>query len=402
MTFRLLIAAALAAGTALAIAQTPQPQPQPRPAAPTPPLTAPSVPGAAHILMDFETGQVLAGDNIHEGLQPASITKVMTAYVVSAEIAAGRISLDDEVFISENAWRQGGAATDGSFSALAVNSRVALRDVLKGMMVQSGNDASIALAEHVAGTEEAFVDLMNRTAAGLGMRNSHFRNSHGLTAEGQMMSVYDIALLASAMIRDFPEQYAYYSVREFTFNEIRQYNRNGLLWRDESVDGLKTGYTAAAGFCLVTSAERSGQRLIAAVLGIQASRNEGFRLREEANQTLLNWGFRNFETHEVYPAGSAVATHKVYKGAEPEIGLGLAQPLRVTVPRGRYEELRAEMDVPAQLVAPIDAGQAIGSLRLSLDGETVVERDLVALGEVPQGGFFRRLADDFWLWWDRD
>jgi len=409
LSSRLFAAAMLTGLMATAAAQTPAPQPvpapqpaAPQPATPAPAATPPSVAGKAHILMDHASGQVLAGDNIHEGLQPASITKVMTAYVVASELASGRITLDDEVFISETAWRQGGAGTDGSFSALAVNSRVRLEDVLYGLMVQSGNDASIALAEHIAGSEEAFVDLMNRTAAELGMRNTHFRNSHGLTAEGQMMSAWDIATLARAMVTHFPEQYAIYSTKEYTYNEIKQYNRNGLLWRDESVDGIKTGYTAAAGYCLAASAKRGDQRLISVVLGIEASRNEGFRLREEGNQTLLNWGFRSFETHALYEANTAVAEHRVFKGDAAEVELGVAQPLLVTVPRGRYDDVRAEMDVPSQLVAPIAQGQAIGTLRLSLDGETLAERDLVALADVAQGGFFKRLTDDFWMWWDSD
>ena len=400
-----LIAAVFLTGlVANAHAQTPAPQPAPQPqaAVPTPAATPPSVPGKAHILMDHATGQVLAGDNIHEGLQPASITKVMTAYVVATELAAGRVSLDDEVFISENAWRQGGAGTDGSFSALAVNSEVRLEDVLNGLMVQSGNDAAIALAEHIAGSEEAFVDLMNATATALGMRNSHFRNAHGLTAEGQTMSAWDIATLSRAMITSFPDQYALYSTKEYTFNEIRQYNRNGLLWRDDSVDGIKTGYTAAAGYCLAASAKRGDQRLISVVLGIEAGRNEGYRLREEGNQSLLNWGFRSFESHEVYEANTSVAEHKVFRGEAGEVQLGLAEALLVTVPRGRYDDMQAEMDVPSQLVAPIAQGQAIGTLRLSLDGETLAERDLVALDEVPQGGFFKRLTDDLWMWWDSD
>jgi D-alanyl-D-alanine carboxypeptidase (penicillin-binding protein 5/6) len=394
---------ALLAGAALA--QTPTPAPAPaQPAAPASIPEAPVPQGAkAWILMDYATGQVLAGGNIDEPLEPASITKVMTSYVVAAEMAAGRISADDMVNISENAWRQGGAGTDGSFSALAVGSQVRLDDVLHGLVIQSGNDAAIALAEHVAGSEAAFVDLMNRHAAELGMTGSHFENSHGLSAPGHVMTARDIAILSRALISRYPEHYALYKIKDFTFNGIQQWNRNGLLWKDASVDGLKTGHTSAAGYCLAASAERNGQRLISVVLGVHTdNRREGFRLREEGNLALLNWGFRFYETHTVYETGVKVADHKIWRGEADQVGLGVAEPLRVTVPRGRYGELKPSMDVPRQLVAPIAKGQAIGVLRLSLDGEVLVERPLVALEDVPEGGFFKRMSDDFWLWWESE
>lgn len=395
--------------------QAPAPQPviAPRPeatpaagpqaSAPRLPMApVPATPGRAWILMDHATGQVLAGHEIDTPLDPASITKVMTSYVVAAEVAAGRVSMDDEVLISERAWREGGAGTDGSYSALAVNSRVRLGDVLAGLVIQSGNDAAIALAEHVAGTHEAFADLMNRYAAELGMANSHFVNAHGLTAEGHHMSARDIAILSRAMIRDFPEHYALYSTKEYTYNGIRQYNRNGLLWKDPSVDGIKTGHTAAAGYCLVASASREGQRLISVVMGIEGSRSEGFRQREDGNLALLNWGFRSFETHGVFNAGQEVASERVWRGELEQVSLGLAQPLAVTVPRGRYADLRPLMDVPTTLSAPIAAGQAVGTLRIMLDDEVVAERELVALAEVPEAGFFGRLWDDIVLWWESE
>ncbi|MBP6626055.1 MAG: D-alanyl-D-alanine carboxypeptidase, partial [Arenimonas sp.] len=252
--------AGLVASAAAAQTPAPQPQPAPQPAAaaaqPAPMPAAPTPQGRAWILMDHTSGQVLAGENIDQPLEPASITKVMTSYVVAAEMRAGKISATDMVRISENAWRSGGAGTDGSYSALAINSEVKLDDVLHGLVIQSGNDAAIALAEHVAGSEAAFVDLMNAYAARIGMKNSHFANAHGLSAEGHVMSARDIALLSRALIGEFPEHYALYKIKEFTFGGIQQWNRNGLLWKDASVDGIKTGHTAAAGYCLAASAKR--------------------------------------------------------------------------------------------------------------------------------------------------
>jgi D-alanyl-D-alanine carboxypeptidase (penicillin-binding protein 5/6) len=387
------------------LAQAPVPQPAaPAPAAPqaapTPEAPVPSQ-AKAWILMDHTSGQVLAGGNIDQPLEPASITKVMTSYVVAAEIAAGKVSLEDKVRISENAWRSGGAGTDGSYSALAINSEVKLDDVLHGLVIQSGNDAAIALAEHVAGSEAAFVDLMNRYAQRLGMAHSHFENAHGLSAPGHVMTARDIALLSRALIEQFPDHYALYKIKEFTYGGIQQWNRNGLLWKDASVDGLKTGHTSAAGYCLAASAKRGDQRLISVVLGIDTtSRSDGFKLREEGNLALLNWGFRFFETHSVYEAGAKVAEQKLWRGEVETVALGVTAPLRVTVPRGRYAELKPSMDVPKQLLAPIAKGQPIGTLRLSLDGEVVAERPLVALADVAEGGFFSRMNDDFWLWWE--
>ncbi|HEX5693968.1 MAG TPA: D-alanyl-D-alanine carboxypeptidase family protein, partial [Arenimonas sp.] len=386
-------------------AQAPVPQPEaPAPAAsPAAPTPAAPVPAQAKawILMDDISGQVLAGENIDQPLEPASITKVMTSYVVAAEMAAGKITADDKVRISENAWRSGGAGTDGSYSALAINSEVKLDDVLHGLVIQSGNDAAIALAEHVAGSEAAFVDLMNRYAERLGMTGTHFENAHGLSAPGHVMTARDIAVLSRALISQFPEHYALYKIKEFTYNGIQQWNRNGLLWKDASVDGLKTGHTSAAGYCLAASAKRGDQRLISVVLGIDTtSRSEGFKLREEGNLALLNWGFRFFETHNVYEAGAKIADQRLWRGEVENIALGVAEPLRVTVPRGRYAELKPSMDVPKQLLAPIKKGQQIGTVRLSLDGKVVAERPLVALADVAEGGFFSRMSDDFWLWWE--
>lgn len=402
---RILSIAALAFVAATVAAQAPQtptpslpePAPAPTPAAPTIPTTPPEVAGAAWVLMDHASGQVLAEHNAREPLDPASITKVMTAYVVSEAIKRGDVSAEDEVFISERAWRQGGAGTDGSFSGLAVNTKVKLDEIMRGLVIQSGNDASIALAEHVAGTEEAFADLMNQYAKRLGMNDSHFVNSHGLTAEGHKMSAYDIALLSRALIRDHPEHYALYSIKEYTYGGIKQYNRNGLLFRDPSVDGIKTGHTAAAGYCLAASAQRGDQRLISVVMGIQGSRNEGFRQREEANQTLLNWGFRAFETHKLYSAGDTVAQPEVWRAAGDVAPLGVAQDLFVTIPRGRYGDLKAEMSVPPLLIAPLEAGQEVGTVVVNLDGKVVAQTPLVSLQAQEEAGFFRRTWHDVLL-----
>jgi len=399
---RMILAAFSAALVAAAVAQTPAPQPVAAPAAmPVPPAPVPT--GAkAWLLMDFETGQILAGENIDLRMEPASITKVMTSYVAAAEAKSGKIKPDDLVTISERAWREGGAGTDGSFSGFELNSRVKLSDIEKGMAVQSGNDAAIAIAEHVAGSAEAFASLMNSYAKRIGMQNSNFVNAHGLPAENHYTTARDLALLGRAMIRDFPETYAYNSLKEYTVGSITQHNRNGLLWREGSgVDGIKTGHTSSAGYCLLASAKRGDQRFVSIVMGISAkSQGEGFRLRENGNLNLLEWGFRFFESHKLYAAQAKIATHKVWKGTVEEVGLGLTSPLVISVERGRYTQLKPAMDVPKTLVAPIKKGQVIGKLRVSLDGKVIAERPLVALNEVPEGNFFKRLWHEFWMWWE--
>ncbi|HET9048773.1 MAG TPA: D-alanyl-D-alanine carboxypeptidase family protein [Chiayiivirga sp.] len=388
----------LLAGPSLAqspVAERPVPnRPQPAPIVnPSPP----AVQGSSWILVDDATGQVLASHNPDERVEPASITKVMTSYVVSAELAAGKITRDDMVPISENAWRGGGGGTDGSTSFLPVNSKVKLEDLLHGMIIQSGNDASIALAEHVAGSEAAFADLMNAYAKQLGMNDTHYVNAHGLSAPEHYSTAHDIARLSHALIHDFPEDYAVYSVKEFTFNGIRQHNRNSLLWKDDAVDGIKTGHHSAAGYCLAASAKRGDQRLISVVMGSTSEKQ-----RAEDSYALLNWGFRFFETHKIYDAAQTVTAPTLWKGETDTLALGLNEALSVTVPRGRYEAIKAEMDLPLQLIAPFSKGQTVGTLRLSLDGKVLVERPLVALADAPAGGFFKRISDGFWLWWESD
>jgi D-alanyl-D-alanine carboxypeptidase (penicillin-binding protein 5/6) len=392
-----LVALAVAA-TGWALAQTaPAPAAKPAP----PPLAIPDAPkpatAKAWLVMDEATGKILAGENIDLPLEPASITKVMTSYVVAAELQAGRIKADDRVMMSENAWRIGGAATEGSYSGFEVNKTAPLEAMEKGMAVQSGNDAAIALAEHIAGTEAAFATLMNDYAKRLGLKNTRFVNATGLPAEGHVSSARDLALLGRAMIRDYPQQYAFNKIREFTVGPITQPNRNRLLWRDESVDGIKTGHTAGAGWCLLASAKRGDQRLITVVMHA-ASDDE----RMNDSQALLNWGFRFHETHRLYQADTVIATHKLWKGTENQVKLGLEQPLLVSTPRGRYRDLKPQMDVPKTLIAPVRAGQPVGTVRVLLDGKVVIEAPLVAIEGVPEAGFFKRLWHEFLMWWESD
>lgn len=393
------LCATLLVGTVLA--QT-APAPQaasPKPAVAPPPLAAPPAPkpvsAKAWLLMDDATGKILAGENIDARLEPASITKVMTSYVLGAELAAGRIKATDSVIMTENAWRTGGAGTDGSYSGFEVNKSAPLTDMVKGMAVQSGNDAAIALAEHTAGSEAAFADLMNQYAARIGLKNTRFANATGLSAPNHYSTARDLALLGRALIRDYPEEYAYNKIREFTVGPITQLNRNRLLWRDETVDGIKTGHHSGAGYCLLSSAKRGDQRLIAVVMGA-ASEEE----RAVDSLALLNWGFRFNETHRLYQAETAIATHKVWKGKTDEVKLGVAVPLLVSTPRGRYADLKPQMDVPKVLQAPIKAGAVIGTVRVMLDGQVVVQAPLIAVEGVPEAGFFKRLWHEFLMWWD--
>lgn len=398
-------AAALAAVTTLvtglAIAQAPTPQP----AAPVLPAASDSLPvppppqitASAWVLMDAASGNILAGENYDQRVEPASITKVMTSYVIAAELAAGKVKDTDQVMMSENAWRTGGAGTDGSYSGFEVNKTAPLVQMEKGMVVQSGNDAAIALAEHVAGSTDAFAALMNQYAARIGMKGSHFVNPHGLSAEGHYSTAHDLALLGRALIHDYPVAYSYNKIKEFTVGPISQPNRNLLLWRDPSVDGIKTGHHSGAGYCLMASAMRGDQRLISVVMG-SSSENQ----RAVDSQALLNWGFRFFETHKLYDVGKQIAKQKVWKGAADEVQLGVAEPLLVTVPRGKYNQLKPMMDVPKTLVAPIAKGQKIGTVKVMLDGKVISQRPLVAINAVEQGGFFKRLWDELWMWWESE
>ncbi len=352
-------------------------------AAVTPTPKAPDVAAKSYIIQDFHSGEILAANNANQRLPPASITKLMTAYVVSHELHAGNIALDDEVLISEKAWRM-----VGSRSFIEVNSKVSVEALLRGMIIQSGNDAAVALAEHIAGSEETFAQMMNQYAQQLGMVNTNYKNATGLPAKDHYTTAEDIAILSAAVIRDFPEHYAWYAEKEFTYNDITQHNRNKLLWRDKSVDGLKTGHTEEAGYCLAASAVRNDMRLITVVLG---TRSENARAQE--TQKLLNYGFRFFETHDLYQAGQQIADSKIWKGESSVVRLGLKDALTITVPRGRYQELVATTSIQKPIEAPVMAGQVLGQVNIHLAGELVASKPLVALDTVEKGSWWRQLLD---------
>jgi D-alanyl-D-alanine carboxypeptidase (penicillin-binding protein 5/6) len=391
-------ALALTVGSAVAQQQPPRPTPVPKPTVPQVPVPPPpDVDAQSYVLMDYATGQILAARNPDERREPASLTKVMTEYVVSAEIAAGRIHLNDMVTISEHAWKAGGAGTDGSTSFLKLGSTVKLEDLLRGMIIQSGNDAAIALAEHTAGSEDAFVGLMNAYAKQLGMTGTHFSDASGYPVADHYSTARDIAILSRALIHNFPDDYAFSKVKEFEWNGIKQQNRNELLWRDPAVDGIKTGHTAAAGYCLDASAKHGDERMIAVVMG--ASTN---RARADSAMALLNYGFRFYETHKLYEAGKALATPKLWKGEADQLPIGVTHDVLVTVKTGEYDKLKASMDIPSTLVAPFRKGQQVGTLNVTLDGKPLQSAPLVSLGEAPQGGFFKRLWDSILLWFHHD
>ncbi|WP_018233678.1 D-alanyl-D-alanine carboxypeptidase family protein [Thioalkalivibrio thiocyanodenitrificans] len=346
-----------------------------------------------YVVMDHLSGMVLAEHDADDRVEPASLTKIMTAYLVFQELNSGNMDLEEEVRVSERAWRTGMSGASRMY--IEVNTRVTVEDLLRGMIIQSGNDACVALAEHVAGTEGAFVDLMNAQARALGMNNTQFSNSHGLPSEeAQYTSARDMARLAQALIRDFPEYYRYYSERSFTFNDITQSNRNLLLWRDSHVDGLKTGWTQAAGYNLVSSREQDGMRLIAVVMGIDAANHQqgGIR-RANESQALYSWGFRQFETHRLYQAGEVLTEARVWKGETERVPMGVPDDLYVSVPRGRYNALQAQIELDAGMEAPVREGEVYGELQLILDGEVLLRQPLVAMATVEPGGIIRRLWD---------
>lgn len=344
---------------------------------------APSVSAKSYMLLDHSTGAVIAEKNADEANDPASITKLMTAYIVYGALARGDIQLTDEVLISEKAWR-----AIGSRMFVEVNTQVTVDDLLQGLIVQSGNDASIALAEHIAGDEAAFADLMNNAAVKLGLTNSHFTNVTGLTHEQHFMTARDIALLSSAIISEFPEQYIRYSQKEYTYNGITQHNRNKLLWRDPSVDGLKTGHTEAAKYCLASSAKRNDMRLISVVLGAPS-----VEARTANSQALLNYGFRFYESHKLYTAGQELIKKRIWYGEQEELALGVKDDVLITIPRGRYNDLNPYLEVNSRLEAPIEANQVVGKVRIKLGEEDYTEIDLVALNAMAEGGLWRKISD---------
>ncbi|MCP5352056.1 MAG: D-alanyl-D-alanine carboxypeptidase [Chromatiales bacterium] len=351
---------------------------------------APELAATAWLLIDYNSGTVLAEHNPDEQLPPASLTKMMTAYVVFKEISEGKLKLSDMVTISEKAWRTG-----GSKMFIEVGKQVSVEDLLMGLIIQSGNDAAVALAEFVAGDETTFAHLMNRHADRLGLTGTHFTNSTGLPDEAHRTTARDLAVIATHLIRDFPEHYGWHAIKEYEFNGIRQHNRNKLLWRDSSVDGIKTGHTEAAGFCLVTSALRDDMRLVSVVLGTASD-----KARADANQTLLNYGFRFYNTRRVFNGGDRLEDATVWKGETDKLPVGLAEDLWITVSRQRFKDLKSEMLLDARLIAPIAKGQQIGTLKVTLDGDTVTEKPLIALTPVAEGGLFTRIGDSVKLWFE--
>ncbi|MFO7276803.1 MAG: D-alanyl-D-alanine carboxypeptidase family protein [Pseudomonadota bacterium] len=349
----------------------------------------PAVDARAYILIDSDSGRVLGEMNADERVEPASLTKLMTGYAVFLALREGRLKLDEPVTISERAWR-----AEGSRTFLQVGSRVPVEVLIKGMIVQSGNDATIALAERIAGTEEAFVQLMNEYAKQLGMNSTSFENSSGLPGPNHYTTARDMAILARTIIREFPEYYRWYSEREFTWNNITQRNRNGLLYRDPSVDGMKTGHTQSAGYCLVSSANRQGMRLISVVMG-----SKSVKAREDASAALLNYGYTFYETVKVKGSGEKVLEPRVYKAATALAPVGVAQDIYVTVPRGEAAKLRTETRLNEPLVAPLEAGTAVGELTVTTEsGEVVASAPLVSLQPVPEGGLWTLLIDSVALW----
>jgi len=359
---------------AIALAQMPQ---------------APQVTGRAWVIADFSSGQILASEKPDERFEPASLTKLMTAYVVFAALKEKKLTLEQQVSVSERAWR-----APGSRMFIEPRKPVGVDELIRGMIVQSGNDACIALAEQLAGSEEAFAAMMNREAERLGMKNTRFVNASGLPSPQHYSTARDLYLLATALVRDFPEQYAqYYSQREYRYNGITQVNRNRLLWLDNTVDGMKTGFTEAAGYCLIASSKRGPRRMLSVLLG---STSESMRAQE--SQKLLNWGFQAFDAVRLYSGNAPVKEIEVWKGARGTLKAGFRDDLVVTIPKGQGEKLKAELLSHSPLVAPVAAGARVGNLRVTLDGKPLGEYPVVALEEVGAGGIFVRAWDTLRLW----
>ena len=355
--------------------------PQSRQPVITPP--APQIDAKGFVLMDANTGAIIAEKNMHKQMPPASLTKLMTLYVASQAIKQGQISLDDKVRISEKAWRTG-----GSRMFLKEGSQVPVHDLIKGIIVASGNDACVALSQYVGGNEATFVDMMNQTAQQLGMKDTHYVDSTGLPNPKHYSTPYDLTVLARAIIQNFPEDYSWYKQKWITYNGIKQPNRNRLLWRDKSVDGLKTGHTKAAGYCLISSAKRDDMRLISVVLGAPTDSE-----RASDSQALLNWGFRFYESHKLYDANHALATPRVWLGKNKTIALGIQQPMYVTIPAGSYSQLKPQLTIDTPLQAPIAKGKKLGTLNVTLNGKNIATMPLVALEDDAKAGFFSRAWD---------
>ncbi|MCI0356599.1 MAG: D-alanyl-D-alanine carboxypeptidase [Acidobacteria bacterium] len=354
------------------------------PLAAMPAPQAPEIQSKSHILLDFHSGQELAQSNADERVEPASLTKLMTAYLVFTELVKGNLKLDDLLQVSETAWRTG-----GSRMFIEVGTQVRAEDLIRGMIIQSGNDATLALAEHIGGTEQAFADYMNQAAKQLGMTGSHFINAYGWPAPNHYTTARDIALLARAIIRDFPQYYPYYSQQEFTYNGITQYNRNRLLGREAGVDGMKTGFTDSAGYCLVTSAQRGEMRLVSVVIGTRTVKQ-----RHAFSSALLNYGFRFFETHKLFDGTHPLDQVPVWKGNAGQLPVGPSEPIYVTTQRGQKDALAVQAELRPSVVAPVQAGTELGKLTVSLEGKVIRQTPVYALQTVEAGPWWRRLVDE--------
>lgn len=351
-------------------------------------LPPPDLTARSWVLLDFNTGWILAEHESDQRIEPASLTKLMTAYVVFGELRKGAISLDDKVHVSEKAWKTG-----GSRMFIEVNTQVTVENLLKGLIIQSGNDAAVALAEHVAGTEEAFATRMNDTAERLGMTNTNFTNAPGLPDPDHYSTARDLSLLASSLIREFPDYYKWYSIREFTYNDITQHNRNVLLGRDETIDGVKTGYTENAGYCLIGSGRRDGMRLVATVTGTDSPKR-----RAEEVHALLKYGFASYESKLLFDGGKPAARVPVYKGNLDNVSLAVERPLYVTVAKGKEPELKADLQVPDSTMAPVDSGQELGGVTVTLAGDALMEAPLVAMNSIERGTWWQVALDSVLLW----
>ena len=361
------------------------------PAPAVPPMavpTAPQVDARAYIVVDFRTDKILAAKDAVARVEPASLTKLMTAYIVFQELAVGKLKLDEQVTVSEHAWR-----SEGSRTFIELGKPVSVQDLILGMIVQSGNDATIALAERIAGTEATFAQMMNANAQRLKMVGSHFENSSGLPSPQHYTTARDLSLLANAMIREYPQYYKWFSVREFEHNGIKQQNRNGLLEKDPTVDGLKTGHTDSAGYCLVTSALRDGMRLVSVVMG-----SNSMKARENASTALLNYGFTFYDTKLAVKGGAVLASTRVWKGQKSSVDLGIKDDLYLTLPRGEAERIRTAADVQPRVIAPLALDSTLGSLRVFAGNQTLATLPLHPLQPVAAGGWWRRLIDTIRLW----
>jgi serine-type D-Ala-D-Ala carboxypeptidase (penicillin-binding protein 5/6) len=356
---------------------------------PSPPQLA----AKAWLLIDADSGKVLAENEADLPIPPASLTKMMTAYLLAEEIHEGRVSESDMVRVSENAWSQNPLFKGSSLMWIEPRVPVSIEDLQRGVIISSGNDATVAVAEHVAGSESVFVEMMNATAEKLDMRDTHFVNSHGLPHPAHLTTARDLAILAKAIINNHPDQYAIYKEKTFTYANITQDNRNPLLWEDPSVDGIKTGHTDAAGYCLVSSAERRGMRLISVVMGTSSK-----SARKNETRALLNYGFRFFETEEVYGPLTELDNARIWKGAVDHVAVGLLDQVVLTLPRGKGQNLETAVHLDDELIAPLAVGDEVGKIILTLDGDTVYRGPLLALEAVEEGGFFSKLWDIVLMW----